>query len=164
MLTRIDRLLLGEYYYLDGTDECWCLREYTAGKGFDHGASNDLILNLKKSPERRDRPEWRYKEAAIRQVARELAAAIPEATRRTMTWVAMPPSKTRTDHLYDDRMVRVLRSLPNADELDIREVLQTRQSIEPAHSRLVQGKRGRGPMSCGRTSVSLRTTGSRSRR
>jgi hypothetical protein len=61
-LTRVDSLLLPDHYYLDADDECYFIGEYTARAGFAFSATNDLIQNLKKPMDRRDRPEWKYKE------------------------------------------------------------------------------------------------------
>lgn len=56
MLTKVDALLRDEHVRLAADDECYFLREYTAGGGFQAGETNQLILNLKKSPDRRGKP------------------------------------------------------------------------------------------------------------
>lgn len=133
MLTRIDELLLPEYYYLQENDECWFLGEYTPRGGYQHSHTNDVVSNLKKEMDRRGRPEWVYKEKSIQQVAQELASALSIEQLQAFTWVPMPPSKARTDPLYDDRLLQVLQALPNADEIDIRELLEQRTSTRAAH-------------------------------
>jgi hypothetical protein len=60
---------------------CYFLWEYTAGGGFAHSATNSLILNLKKSMDRRGRPEWPYKEQAIAMAGNGLAAAMRATVR-----------------------------------------------------------------------------------
>lgn len=92
-------------------DQCYFLREYTSGRGYAHSETNRLIHNLKKPPDRRGRPEWRYKELAIQQVAREFRDNLDLARLQRVTLVPMPPSKARGDPLYDDRMLRVLRAM-----------------------------------------------------
>lgn len=133
MLTCIDELLRDQYYYLTATDECYCLREYTAGHGYAHSDTNSLIANLKKGVDRRGRPEWEYKERAIRQVAAELAESLPRSWLAETTLIPMPPSKARADPLYDDRMHRVLLALPGSEELDVRELIEQRVSTDAAH-------------------------------
>jgi predicted amidophosphoribosyltransferase len=45
----------------------------------------------------------------------------------------MPPSKAKSDPLYDDRMLQVLRAVDLEDQLDIRELLLCVASRTPAH-------------------------------
>ena len=72
--TRIDQLYLPEHHFLRPDDDCYFLREYTAGKGFAGGQTNSIVTNLKKSPLKRGMPEWRHKEQALGLVADELRA------------------------------------------------------------------------------------------
>ena len=76
MLTKLDELNLPDHWYLDATDECYFIGEYTAGRGYSHSSTNQLILNLKKSVDRRGLAEWSYKEAAIRQAAATLRQSL----------------------------------------------------------------------------------------
>lgn len=138
MFTEIDDLLRPLYAHLTARDQCYFLRVYTSGRGFAHGATNDLILNLKKTPDRRGRPEWRYKEAAIRQVAQEFRTSLDLQALRRVTLVPMPPSKRADDPLYDDRMLQVLRVMDTERALDIRELLRVSASTEPAHAMLAR--------------------------
>jgi hypothetical protein len=134
MFAEIDELLRHLYVHLAAADQCYFLREYTSGRGFDHSETNRLILNLKKSPDRRGRPEWYYKELAIQQVARELRASLNLERLRAVTLVPMPPSKCKDDPLYDDRMLQVLRTVDEEDQLDIRELLLASESMTAAHA------------------------------
>ena len=49
MLTKLDELNLTDHRHLDARDECYFIGEYTAGRGYSHSATNQLILNLKKA-------------------------------------------------------------------------------------------------------------------
>jgi hypothetical protein len=138
MFTAVDDLLRPLYAHLSATDQCYFLREYTSGRGFTHSETNRLILNLKKSPDRRGRPEWRYKEHAIQQVAREFRASLNLQRLRAVTFVPMPPSKRQDDPLYDDRMLRVLQTFDEERQLDIRELLLFSESIAPAHATIAR--------------------------
>jgi hypothetical protein len=134
MFTAVDDLLRPLYAHLAASDQVYFLREYTSGRGFTHSETNRLILNLKKPPDRRGRPEWRYKEEAIRQVASEFRESLTLQRLRAVTFVPMPPSKRKGDPLYDDRMLRVLHAFDEERQLDIRELLVLAESTEPAHA------------------------------
>ena len=138
MFTAIDDLLRPLYPHLTAADQCYFLREYTAGRGYAGRETNHLILNLKKPPDRRGKPEWRYKERAIEQVAREFRSSVNLSALRRVTLVPMPPSKTKSDPLYDDRMLRVLRAVDVEGQLDIRELLRIRESMPAAHATAVR--------------------------
>ncbi len=134
MFTAIDELLRPFYAHLTAADQCYFLREYTSGRGFAHSETNRLILNLKKAPDRRGLLEWRYKERAVEQVAREFRASFNLPRLRSATLVPMPPSKRKDDPLYDDRMLQVLRAMDEEQQLDIRELLLLSESTTAAHA------------------------------
>lgn len=133
MFTAIDDLLRPLYPHLTAADQCYFLREYTAGRGYAGSETNHLILNLKKPPDRRGKSEWRYKERAIEQIAREFRDSVNLSALRRVTLVPMPPSKAKSDPLYDDRMLRVLRAVDVEGQLDIRELLLCAASMPAAH-------------------------------
>jgi hypothetical protein len=132
-LTEIDDLTRPDHYHLNAGDTCLFLGEYTARKGFSFSATNQLVLNFKKSVDRRGRPEWQHKERAIREVGQAFAGAVKAAWLASVTLVPIPPSKEKNDPLYDDRMLRMLRAIPATQPLDIRELLLQRQTMEAAH-------------------------------
>lgn len=132
-LQRIDSLSLGDHYHLTPEDECYFWGEYTARKGFSYSATNNLIINFKKSPLKRGRPEWRYKEEAIERVAAFFRGVFKPEIFSLVTFVPIPPSKAVGHPEYDDRLLRTLRLIVQGRNADIRElVLQTR-TIEAAH-------------------------------
>jgi hypothetical protein len=134
VFTAIDDLLRPLYPHLTAADQCYFLREYTAGRGYAGSETNHLILNLKKPPDRRGKPEWRYKERAIEQVAREFRASVNLSALRRVTLIPMPPSKAKSDPLYDDRILQVLRTVDVEGQLDIRELLLGAQSMPATHA------------------------------
>ena len=69
-----------DHPYLSPQHNCYFLREYTSGQGYDFGTTNQLMINLKKAMSRQGRPEWRYKEEAIHQLARRV---FPPSTSRS---------------------------------------------------------------------------------
>jgi len=133
MLTRIDELTRNDHHHLIASDECYFLGEYTARRGFAYSRTNQLIVNLKKPLDRRSRPEWRYKENAICEIARQFREAIDEAWFNGVTLVPVPPSKTKADLLYDDRMLQVIKRLTDGMNADVRELVVQTKSMAAAH-------------------------------
>lgn len=138
-LTKVDALTRADHSYLREEDKCLFLGEYTARKGFSHSATNNLIINFKKPMDRRERPEWIYKERNIRKAAAALHKAFGNTDLRRYTFVPVPPSKCRDDPMYDDRMMAMLTHLnahvrrSNGYDIDIRELVSQTQSTEAAH-------------------------------
>jgi len=106
LLRRIDELLRPDHWYLEPSDLGFFLREYTKGGGYQASETNQLILNLKKSPSLRGTSQWKYKGIAIRRCANELKSALAKYL-DGWTIVPIPPSKARDDPEYDDRLCQV---------------------------------------------------------
>jgi len=132
-LTKIDELTRSDHYHISEGDECYYLREYTKGGGFRFSDTNQLIVNLKKGVDRRDRPEYNHKLTAMATAAGELRANLNPDWLRQATLVPVPPSSCRTDVLYDDRMTQILRHVVADIGGDVRELVVTRVSMTPAH-------------------------------
>lgn len=131
--SKVDGPLREDHSYLNESDNCYFIGQYTARRGFAYSATNQLIFNLKKSVDRRGRPEWRYKEEAIRTVAGVFRENLPGNALDRWTFVPVPPSQARTDPDYDDRMVQVLAAVRRDPPLDIRELVVQRQRTVPVH-------------------------------
>jgi hypothetical protein len=134
-LTKIDDLTRPDHSYLAAADDCYFLGEYTARKGFAFSTTNQLIFNLKKGVERRGKPEWQYKERAIQTAAAALRASLNDNARQMLTFVPVPPSKAKTDPLYDDRLVQVLRGVWPGQAIDVRELIVQPTSTAAVHDR-----------------------------
>lgn len=132
MLTRIDELTFPDHYRLESTDECYFVGEYTARAGYSYSATNDLIHNLKKGMERKDRPEWRYKIGAIAAASLQLRNSLNPDYLRVATFVPVPPCKTKNDPLYDDRMVQVLQQFGH--DVDVRELVVQLEGYDASHA------------------------------
>ena len=132
-LTEIDALIRSDHSYLSPEDRCFFLGEYTARAGYAHSKTNQLIVNLKKSPEKKELPEWPYKCRAIRKAAKMFRVSLREELLTTATLVPIPPSKAKDHPLYDDRMLLMLRMLGRDLEVDIRELTLNRESTEAVH-------------------------------
>ena len=137
-LTKVDDLTRPDHWYLTADDACYFIGEYTAYRGYAHSDTNHLIFNFKKMMDRRGRPEWRYKEQAIRTAAAAFRRTLnPEALDR-LTFVPIPPSKAKGDPLYDDRLTRMLGSIRPSPPLDIRELIVQTVSTDAVHVRDVR--------------------------
>ncbi len=132
-LSKIDELTRPDHSFLGAGDICYYLGEYTARAGFAFSPTNDLIQNLKKPMDRRARPEWRYKTWAIERSAQMLREALPDEWVAQVTFVPVPPSKTRDHAEHDDRLSQILRKVGEGRNLDIRELVLMTESIDPAH-------------------------------
>ena len=136
-LTKIDELMLADHVYLSEDDECYFIGEYTARAGYDYSPTNNLVSNFKKEMDRRCLPEWTYKEQAIRQTAKAFTIALEPMGQEGLskvTFVPIPPSKSKKDPLYDDRLTRMLNLIRPHSKLDIREIVVQKYSTQAAHS------------------------------
>lgn len=137
-LVKVDRLIRPQHALLEEDDDCFFFGDYTARKGCNYSSTNQLIFNFKKSVERRGRPEYIYKARAIQQVASQFRQALAgtaeqQQSLRAYTLVPMPPSKAKTDPLYDDRLVQMLAAVGRGLNLDIRELLVSHQTMQSSH-------------------------------
>lgn len=132
-LTKIDDLTRKDHHYLRESDECYYLGEYTSREDYRYSKTNQLIHNFKKSMDRRGRPEWHYKDLAIREAARAFRTAIFIDFVDQLTFVPIPPSKARSHPLYDDRMTRMLHLIRPRQSLDVRELVIQAESTAAAH-------------------------------
>jgi len=129
LFRQVDDSSRGDHHYLDEGDQVYFLREYTSRKGWQHGETNSLISNLKKTMDLAGTSQWPYKARAIAQCAAELRRNVNPL--RDLTWVPTPPSKAPSDPLYDDRLVQILRqAFPQGD---VRELVVQRASTTAVH-------------------------------
>ena len=135
--TEVDDLTRADHSWLADDDRCFFLGEYTARQGFAYSPTNNLILNFKKTPDRRARPEWRYKELAIQQAAAAFRGALGVSP-PPWTFVPIPPSKAPHDPRYDDRVTQMLGVIWPGQTADVREIIVQLQSTEAAHETVVR--------------------------
>lgn len=134
-LQKIDESLLPEHSCIESTDRCYFVGEYASGRGFNHSEMNQVINNFKKPMDRKELPEWYYKEQAILKIAYWIASTTSWDKLKTGTWVPMSPSKTKSDPHYDDRLCKVLLRMKEIEgSLDIREFLLAKTNREAAHN------------------------------
>jgi len=133
LFSRIDETTIADHPRLHATDEIYYLFEYTSGRNYAFGATNNLISNLKKKPSRRAQADYKYKLRAMRECAANLSGAINHGWLNGATLVPVPPSKARTHPDYDDRMAQICRAIPVDFAVDVRELVVQTQSTEAAH-------------------------------
>lgn len=132
-LCEVDDLLRSDHLYLTEDDRCFFFREYTAYKGYDYSETNSLIKNFKKELDKEGTSQWKYKGKAINKIAEEFRESLKAEWFEKYTLVPIPPSKSKKDPLYDDRMVQVLKIFGQGLNLDIRELILQRESTPPFH-------------------------------
>jgi hypothetical protein len=121
LLQQIDETNRRDHWYIDEGDDCHYLYEYTAGKGWRGGDTNQLIHNLQK---KRGDGGYHYKAPAIARCAHELSAVLNAEWLGRATIVPIPPSKVKIDPAYDDRMVQVCRAIHGATPPDVRDLVE----------------------------------------
>jgi hypothetical protein len=132
-LTKVDDLTRPDHFFLTPDDACYFLGEYTARKGYAFSATNQLILNFKKTLDKRGTAQWRYKDRAIGETATAFRTALTGGLLDRITLVPIPPSKAKGDPLYDDRLVRMLDAIRPQPRLDIRKLILQRVSTAAVH-------------------------------
>ena len=132
-LTKIDGLSINYHSNLDNQDKCFFIWEYNVEQDCVPGNIKSLILNLKKSPLREGRPEWRYKGEAISQCAKVLKAILPAVALSEYTFVPVPPSKAKDHAEYDDRLTQIITSIGGVEDVDVRDIVVQNQTTVPFH-------------------------------
>lgn len=135
-LVKIDQALFGLgqlHCYVDAADHCYCLGDYTSGKNWAYSPMNQLVANLKKKPDLRGTNQWPHKQRAIQETGDSFRASIIKDKIGSITFVPIPPSKQKTDPMYDDRMRRVLDRMATHGALDIRELVLQTASLDAFH-------------------------------
>jgi hypothetical protein len=133
-LYKIDDVVLPDHHFLTGEDLCFYLLNYKPNSGFEGGATNSMILNFKKSLERQPHPDYYYKGVAITQISGMLARyVIPTLDLANSTLIPIPPSKTKQNPLFDNRMTLALQRGCRGRNPDIRELLIALQDSQPIH-------------------------------
>lgn len=117
-LQKIDELILRDHHHLTESDNCFFFAEYTSRKKYDFSKTNQLIFNLKKSPEKKNTKEWEYKNKAIQTCGKLLSNVFSNKDISKYGFVPIPPSKNKTDPFFDNRLVEILE-FANEQELTL---------------------------------------------
>lgn len=132
-LQKIDEIALPDHSYLEWNDECYFILSYTSHKSFDYSLDNSIIINLKKSVLKRGTLEYKYKEEAINKCAGYLNyISINNLFSNDVTFIPIPPSKSKNDPEYDDRLLLILNNAFK-ENIDIKEFIIQNKSTEAVH-------------------------------
>lgn len=134
-LTGIDETNRDQHAFLQEGDRCLFFGEYFAGKGYQGGGTNQLMINFKTLPSiaRTNSARRNYKEGAITTVATGLREVLGRNQIVRLTFVPVPPSKTLGHADYDDRLTRALTIGCAGFDSDIRLLLHRSSSTESDH-------------------------------
>lgn len=128
-----------DHSHLPGDSTCYFWGEYTPtahtnGPPWDFSPTNQLIFNFKK---KLDSPGQYYKRAAINQVVQAYTTKWNWAVLRQhrAALIPIPPSKARTDPLFDPRMHEVLTGVAQSvgGPFDIRDCLSFSGAFAASH-------------------------------
>jgi predicted amidophosphoribosyltransferase len=135
MLIAIDEVSLPDHSYLSDKDKCYYFMLYYSKQGFDYSDENSLIFNLKKPMKLKDKPHFHYKESAIKKIAKIVESGFINAIGNIdeCTIIPIPPSKTKDHEHYDDRVLKILELATKDKEVDIREILMCKESVDASH-------------------------------
>lgn len=112
-------------------DSCLYLFEYTSNRNYSFSKTNQFIANLKKRPSLRNTNQWPHKVNEMRRCSQHLAQALNPEWLKVATLVPVPPSKSKDDPEYDDRMLTVCRGI--GADMDVRELVVQTVSLRAAH-------------------------------
>jgi len=137
LINKIDELTEDDHYHINKGDGCFYFLEYPSGKKDEYYGNKNYsyIHNFKKSVDRKGKPEWKYKGEAIDETIDLFDQYFKRRSNISMfTLVPIPPSKIKSNRLYDDRMSQVLRGLALRNEkADFRELILTKDNMSPSH-------------------------------
>lgn len=142
-LTEVGELERPDHHYLPTDTRCFFWGEYTPyehtnGKKWNFSPTNQLMSNFKKKLDRRGQSDWRYKADAIQRIGRNFAGFwnwLQLREQHRVCLIPIPPSKARTDPMYDSRVLDVLRVIAATTqlELDIRDCLSFSGQYAASH-------------------------------
>ncbi|MCZ2480023.1 hypothetical protein [Aquirufa nivalisilvae] len=135
-LIRVDSNKILEHRELEESDKCFFFTEYTSQTGFQGSQENEDILNFKKSPIHKGTAQYIFKERIITKFAGYISIAFGNTLNvlNDHSWVPIPPSKSRDDERYDDRLIQMLYQVNQLERSNIVELIYTHQSHDPSHS------------------------------
>lgn len=128
---------LSDCYYLKEDDICVYLGDYTPRGGYDYSDVNQLIANLKKSIDRREMDDYKYKLSAIDRCASMIKCFLDHILKQTtasIIIIPIPPSKSKDHELYDNRMINIAtKASQDQDRVKVIEFVEQITSTEAMH-------------------------------
>ena len=117
--------------YIDNSDNCYYLMDYHSRMGYEHSKENNLIFNFKKKINDNGQ---QYKKMAIARIADMLIKLLADhSMRHTFIFVPAPPSKMKSDSLYDDRMIQVLDLVKQELAIPYADIISRAENVSPLH-------------------------------
>lgn len=136
-LRKIDELTRPDHVLLDTSSDCYYFADYPGGNRPENlqNPIYSLIHNLKKKPNRRNTASWRYKIEAIQRCSAMIIRYFERAGNiDKYSFVPIPPSKNKSNPLYDPRLVHVLEGVKERlPECDIRDLLSLTSDMVASH-------------------------------
>jgi hypothetical protein len=120
-----------DHWYLTPEDNCAFFGEYTARGGYGASSTNQIVHNLKKSPDLAGTQQYAWKARSIRDVGAVLRASLNTQALPHTAIIPIPPSKPPGAEGFDDRMAQVARAI--GPQADVREALYTAHPREAMH-------------------------------
>lgn len=135
-LLKIDELSIDDHCYLRSDDVCYYFMEY---RPTITDEVKSIIMNFKKSLDRKMLPDYPYKIKTTNSLAELLRQNIPEFQQSDTILVPIPPSKSKDHPLYDSRVYDLLEIFCNGREnSDLRDLISTKGQLSPSHSATIR--------------------------
>lgn len=129
---KLDESYLAFHPYIKTDDKCIYAREYKTQEGFKGSQTNNLIFNFKKSPKKKETPEWHHRTLAVKSFAKELSQLFKASTTASLT--AVPSSKPKTHPEYDNRFEDVFKELLKIHPaLNIESPIEIKNIMQSSH-------------------------------
>jgi predicted amidophosphoribosyltransferase len=137
-IQRIDDLNRPQHSHLREDDSCFYFHEYIPTGGLApqyYGAASQLIINFKIKPSENHR--LHHKNDALNKCVKEFREALLPRLDvlgySSISFVPVPPSKTKGDALYDDRVLRLARKVAEGTSIQVAELIVQSESYIPSH-------------------------------
>jgi len=142
LINKIDELTEDDHYHITKDDKCYYFIEYPSGNAKENLTNPDYsyIHNFKKTLDRKGTQQWYWKGDAISKTITLFEQFFRrQNTIGKHTLVPIPPSKNKSNPLYDDRMSQVLSSLAKKfNNADFRELILTKEDMAASHETSVR--------------------------
>jgi len=131
-LVQIDELLMRRHSHLEPTDVCFKIMDYKGWRKFGPNPVNRLIMDFKIDVNSSSN-RIEVKKRAINSIAEILNDAFP-TIKNELFFIPVPPSKKKTDPLYDDRMIKVLMKFCELrTNANLCEAISCKESMPASH-------------------------------
>jgi len=119
-------------------DICYYIWKYNPNSEVNESV-HSFVKNFKRNPQELQGNTFfpKYKSQSINKAAHELSLICNRLEDnnkfKDSIWLPIPPSKSKADPLYDDRLVKVLESINSSFRLKFHDIFSTINSTESSH-------------------------------